>query len=278
VWLIARCFKLLVIWLIGGGMLGWARMSAPWRSRLALAASATGVAFLVLGMNSEGSRQSPTLAVVLLGTPYVVGQISASASLSYYLLTGVCLLLGALGLVAGDEVASFLRRRWWLTAVAVSLLVTALRFLLEKAAAPPAWSNAVGIAWLAPLVGAWFALNLREEDRPLKHVTRLLAGYAVVVRGVVIGLVVAATVLRLGTHYDVTPLVRVRIPFSGAWHEFEPGSLDQILGLGVMPQLLFWPLYTIVTGWLGAWIAWTLLAQTREPLPMTPSPGTSPGR
>jgi hypothetical protein len=146
VWLLARCLKLLVIWLIGAGMLGWARLPAAWRSRLALLASATGIVCLVLGMNSEGSRQSPTMAVVLMGTPYVTGQVSASASLYYYLLTVVCLLLGSLGLILGDPLASWLRRRWFLAAVAVSLLVTAVRFLLEKAPTRPGHTPSASLA------------------------------------------------------------------------------------------------------------------------------------
>jgi hypothetical protein len=260
-------------------MLSWPRLPARWRSRLALLASATGVVFLVLGMNSEGLRQSPTMAVVLMGTPYVTGQVSASASLYYYLLTAVCLLLGSLGLVVGDQLASYLRRSWFLAAVAVSLLVTAVRFLLEKAAAPPGWTQAVGIFWLAPLVGAFFALSLREEGKGLRDVVRPLVAYALIVRGAVALLIVAATRLRLGSHYDLSPLVRVHIPFSGALREFEPGSLDQILSLGVIPQLLVWPVYTLLSGWVGAWLTSVVLqgrqppvAQTRGSLPMTPSP------
>jgi hypothetical protein len=223
------------------------------------------------------------MTALLMGAPYVTGQVSASASLSYYLLTAVCLLLGSLGLVLGDTVAAFLNRRWFFTAVALSLLVTAVRFLLEKAAVPPAWANAVGIAWLAPLVGAWFALNLLDEGRPLRSATPLLAAYALVVRGAVVALIVAATTLRLGTHYDVTPIVRIAMPFSGVPREFEPGSLAQLVDLGVLPQLLFWPVYTVVTGWLGAWVAWVLLqgrrpwaAQSRGPM-MTPSPNAPRG-
>jgi hypothetical protein len=279
VWLVAESLKLVVIWLIGGAMLGWARLSGPWRSRLAVLASAAGVLFLVLGMNSEGLRQAPTMAVVLVGTPYVVGHVSASASLPYYLLTAVCLLVGSLGLALGDELASFLRRRFLFTAVAVSLLVTALRFLLEKAAAPTSWTHAVGIVWLAPLAGAFFALGVHEEGKGLGRAVRALVAYAFIVRGAVTLLIVAATFLRLGSHYDVSPLVSVRNPFSGALRAFEPGSLAQVFTLGVVPQLVVWPVYTVASGWLGAWLTWVLLqgrrppvAQTRAPLPMTPSP------
>jgi hypothetical protein len=184
--------------------------------------------------------------------------------------------------VIGDQLASWLHRRWFLAAVAVSFLVTAVRFLLEKAAAPPAWTQAVGISWLAPLVGAFFALSLREEGKALRDVVGPLVAYAFTVRGAVALLIVAATSLRLGSHYDLSPLVRVRVPFSGALREFEPGSLDQVLSLGVLPQLLVWPVYTVASGLLGAWLTWALLQgrrpplpQARAPLPVTPTPGAS---
>jgi len=259
---LAQALKLVVIWIIGALVLAWGRLPPPWRSGLALLASATGVVFLVLGMNSEGMREAPTMAVVLLGTPYVTGWASASASLPYYVATAACLLAGSLGLAVGDELAALLRRRWLLSAVVVSLLVTALRFLLEKAAAPVSWTMAVGIVWLAPVVGAYFAVSLRDEGKGLRHVARALVAYALVVRGAVAGLMVAATTLRLGSHYDLSPLVR--LPLLGRVREFEAGSLNQILTLGVLPQLLVWPLYTIAAGLLGAWVVVRLDPRARR--------------
>ena len=63
---------------------------------------------------------------------------------------------------------------------------------------------------------------------------------------------IPATRLRLGTHYDLGALYRVRMPFSGRVYTFEPGSWSQVLNVGVMPQLTFWVLYTLVAGLLGA--------------------------
>jgi hypothetical protein len=272
--LLARSLQMLVIWLIGPAMLAWAYLHATWRSRLALLASAGGILFLVLAMNSEGLREAPTMAVVLVGAPYVTGHVSASASLPYYLLTAVCLLMGTLGLGLGDEMAAFLRRRFFLSALCVSLLVTVLRFLLEKSAAPPPWTRAVGIFWLAPLVGACFTLSLREEGKGLRGVVRPLVAYAYAVRGCVALLMALATRGRLGSHYDLSPLVHLRAPFSGAPVELAAGSLEQILLLGVLPQLVVWPVYTIVAGWAGAWLASRLAQVSRplgtEPLPMQP--------
>jgi hypothetical protein len=253
-------------------MLGWAQLPAVWRSRLALLASGGGLLFLVLAINSEGLRQAPTMAVVLLGTPYVTGHVSASASLPYYLLTAVCLLMGTLGLGLGDEMAAFLRRRFFLAALLISALVTALRFLLEKSAAPLSWTQGVGLFWLTPLVGAYFTLSLRDAGKGMRDVMRALTAYAFAVRGAVTLLVAVATRWRLGSHYDVSRLVRVRVPLSGILLELEPGSVKQFLVLGVVPQLLVWPVYTIVAGWLGAWLTWRLLQGGRPPLALEPAP------
>src|SRR5204863_395553 len=92
-----------------------------------------------------GFRESPTVAVFLLGTPYVTERASASASLPYYVLTSVFLALGFAGLALGDREARAIGRRWMVTAVALAWLVTAARFLLEKAVAP-----VITIAWGEP--------------------------------------------------------------------------------------------------------------------------------
>src|SRR5436190_968198 len=83
----------------------------------------------------------------------------------------------------------------------------ATRFWLEKVAAPPAWCYAVGVTWLAPVVGAFFAFNLRRERKGKAALLTVLLLYALAVRGAVAALMVAASTLRLGSHYDVSALV-----------------------------------------------------------------------
>src|SRR5947207_203975 len=80
-------------------------------------------------------------------------------------------------------------------AIGLGLGVTALRFALEKVAAPTSWTQAVGITWLAPVVGAVFLARLREEGRGLKALLGALAVYAVAARGTVALLMVAASAL-----------------------------------------------------------------------------------
>src|SRR5262249_56338297 len=46
---------------------------------------------------------------------------------------------------------------------------------------------------------------------------------------------------------------------------FAPGSLSQILGVAVVPQLVAWPLYTVIAGLAGACIALLLTPASGSP-------------
>lgn len=262
----------LVAWLLAAAILWWGRLPGSWRRGLALLASGGGLLALVQAVNTEGVREASTLGF-LIATPYVTEQASASASLPYYLLTGIGLSLGTLGLALRDEVASRLRRHWFASAVALSLLITMLRFTLEKAAAPRVWTWAVGVTWLAPLVGAFFAMNLRDSARGFRALAAALVGYALIVRGVVAALMLLSTKHGLGSHYDVSSLVRVQHPLTGRIYDFVPGSFEQMLALVLLPQLVVWPIYTLLAGLLGGGIAWMFLdsagTSRRAPLVVT---------
>jgi hypothetical protein len=250
---------------VAAAMLWWGRMPGTWRRTLAVLTSGLGVLFLISALQAEGRREAATTAVVILGPAYVTEQASASASLRYYVMTAVCLLLGTAGLAVSDETARRLGSRWMTTAIVLSLLVTATRFALEKAAAPRSWTWPIGVTWLAPVVGAYFALSARKEGRGLRAVARALLVYGLAVRGAVALLAVVATTLRLGSHYDVSNLDYVRNPMSGQWHEFVSGSFEQIFFLSLLPQLVFWPAYTVVAGLVGALAALLLVSPRLGP-------------
>ena len=245
----------LAVWAAAAALLWWARLPGPWRRALAVITSGAGLVFLILALNTQGFRESATTAVFLVGHPYVTGQVSASASLPYYVATALCLLLGTLGLSVSDEAAGRLRERWLATAIVLSLAVTATRFWLEKVAAPEAWTYAMGITWMAPVVGAFFLFNLRREGKGLAALAVSLLMYGLAVRAAVAALMVAASTLRLGSHYDVSALVLVRNPLNGRIYQFAPGSFSQVWNVAVIPQLGFWPVYTVVAGLLGAGLA-----------------------
>ena len=227
---------------------------------------------LILAMSTEGFRESPTVAVFLLGRPYVLENTAASAGLPYYVLTGVLLLLGFAGLAVGDEAASRFRRRPLAIAVGLSLLVTAVRFLLEKAAAPAGWTHAVGITWMAPVVGVYLALQFRAEKRSFSALLGALTLYAFAVRGAVALLMLVATRWRLGSHYDVSSLTLVANPMTGQVYSFTAGSASQIVNVAILPQLVVWPIYTVLAGLLGAALAHIVASAWGRPA----SPAVSP--
>ncbi len=244
-------FTVLAAWCGAAALLAWSGLPARWRRALALGSSLLGLVFLVLALGSEGLRETESTAVFLLGTPYVTASASASASLPYYVLTGLCLMLGTAGLAISDRTAAALWDAWASVAVATGWLVILIRFLLEKAAAPEALAHLFGVTWLAPLVGGFFWLRLRESGRGIAPLCGYLLLYSLAVRGPVAALYFVATRLRLGSHYDVYSVTTVRAPWGAVYH-FEPGSLSQVLNLGVIPQFAVWPIYTLLSGLLGA--------------------------
>jgi hypothetical protein len=243
-------------WALAGLMHFWPRFSGQWRRLVSIATSGAGLAFLLAGTAAEGLREMSTTSVVVVGPAYLTGTASASASLHYYVLTAVCLLLGFAGLALGGPLARWLRRHWLLSAVAVAWLVTVIRFLLEKSAAPDLLTQAVGVTWMAPVAGVFFAVCLRGEGGRLRRLVRPLVIYAFLVRGFVALVATLATRLGLGTHYDLSPFVRVTLRLTGTEHVFAAGSWWQILWLSLLPQLVVWPVYTVAAGLAGGALAW----------------------
>ena len=252
-------------WALGILMHWWPRLPASQRRWLSVATSAAGIAFLVAGTAAEGLRETETTSMVVLGPVYVTATASASASLHYYVLTAVCLLLGFAGLVFGEPLSRWLSRHWVLSAAAVAWLITVLRFLLERTASPHLLTQVVGVTWMAPVAGAWFATSLHGEGRALRSVLRPLVTYAYLVRGFVVLVAVVATRLQLGTHYDVSPLVQVNLGLAGGVFSFQSGSWSQILWLSVVPQLVVWPIFTVAAGLAGGAVVWSWLPR-RTPL------------
>src|SRR5512145_3024785 len=114
----------------------WPRLSASSRRRLSIAASFAGIGFLVAALRSEGLRESALTSLVLVGPATLTARASASASLYYYVLSGVCLVLGFAGLIFSDALARFLRPRPLLSSVAVARRVLVVRLLRGNSEAP----------------------------------------------------------------------------------------------------------------------------------------------
>ena len=261
------------MWAAAAVLLWWGRLGGESRRSIALASSAVGVVLLMLALNTEGQREAPTTAQFLLSGRYVTRHVSASASLPYYVLTAVCLLLGTAGLVTPDHQARRLDGHWFAAAVTLSLFVTVLRFALEKVAAPTSWTNAIGVTWLGPVVGAYFLVHLRERGRAWATLFWRLLAYALLVRSSVTLLMIAATSYGLGSHYDLSGFTAVQVPILGGVYGFEAGSWKQIAWLGAIPQLTFYVGHTVVTGLMGAGLFAAVAAarQARAPVLRRPT-------
>lgn len=255
----------------------WPRLSASNRRRLSIATSLAGLGFLVAALRSEGLRESALTSLVLVGPATLTARASASASLYYYVLTGVSLLLGFAGLILSDPIARWLRPRPLLSSVAVAWLVTVVRFLLEKSAAPALLVEAMGVTWLAPVAGVYLALALRADRPGAGVLLRVLLRYAFLVRGVVALVGVAATRFGTGTHYDVSPLTEVAAGFGARSFVFAPGSWDQLLWLTLLPQLVIWPAFTVLVGMAAAGVALFLLRGAGTVAGPSEAPADAPG-
>jgi len=251
-------------WALAAPMHWWPRLPAGWRLRLSVATSAAGIAFLVAAVQAEGLRESALTSVVLVGPATLTATASASASLYYYVLTAVCLLLGFAGLAFGEGLPRWLAPRPLLISVAVAWLVTVLRFLLEKSAAPSLLVQAIGVTWLAPVAGACMATGLTPARPGRRRLLRALFSYAIFVRGFVALVAVVATRFGLGSHYDVSGLTFVPVTWTGDAYTFVPGTWRQTFWLILVPQLVIWPAITIVAGMAGAALARCLSASRRS--------------
>jgi hypothetical protein len=269
----------LVVWLVSGLALGWAWLPGRWRRFLSVLASAVGLIFLVVAVSSEGLHEARTVSVFLLGAPYLTEIATASASLPYYVLTGVLLLVGTATLAVGDEVAPVLVRRPTATAIALSIGVTVLRLLLEKVAAPSPLTRLFGLVWMAPVVGAFLLAALRAEGRGFGAFLGRVLIYAFAVRSFVASLYLGATWLHLGSHFDLSTVSKVVAPW-GRVYWLTPGSLDQLSRLVLLPQLVVWPAYTLLAALIGAAIlqivvsAWPGRSSPvfPPPVPVAPAP------
>jgi hypothetical protein len=255
-----RLAILAVVWMAVALFFWWGDLPARARRVIALAVSTAGLVFLVLGLRAAGERHTFFTGSLLLGPHYLSEVESASAGLRYYVMTAVCLLLGTVGLALPERMTQRIGSHMVQVAVGLSIFLTVVRFALEKAAAPESWIAAAGITWLPPLVGACFALRKEGQAWTWREVARDLFRYGILSRVFVALVYLAASGLQLRTHYDLShALLRVDLPFTKRYFLLPPMSWRQLLGVVIIPQLVVWPLYTVVAGLVGGWMAVLLM-------------------
>ncbi len=136
----------------------------------------------------------------------------------------------------------------------ITLAVTLLRLVGEFMNLPAWLANKepggpgalIGIAWLAPVFGVYFATKLAGAPGKLwKNLLKTLFAYGLAARIPVILIMAFATFGNWGTHYDGYPP-----------NMADMSPMMKFLFGGVVPQLVFWVcIWTVGTGMIAGLIA-----------------------
>lgn len=130
----------------------------------------------------------------------------------------------------------------WRIPALFALCVTLLRFTLEKFSAPESLAEAVGIGWLTfpfAVYFAWKALRWRE-------LFVNLALFILAARVPVALLMVFASYLHWGTHYDISELTHLDTQWGKL--NYQPNSFRQHLHIIYLAQLVIMPIYNLAIG------------------------------
>jgi hypothetical protein len=146
----------------------------------------------------------------------------------------------------------------------ITLAVTLLRLVGEFMNLPAWLANKepggpgalIGIAWLAPVFGVYFAGKLAGAPGTLwKNLAKTLFAYGLAARIPVMVIMAFATFGNWGTHYDAYPP-----------NMAEMSPLMKVLFGGIVAQLVFWVcIWTVGTGL----VAGLLASKIRSPKPAT---------
>ena len=119
----------------------------------------------------------------------------------------------------------------------ISNLMTLFRLALELSGYPSSGINPREITWwtslwlLIPLAGIYFAFLLRDTPRPYGRLLLTLYVYALSVRVLTAIIYGLSGALGWHTHYS----------------SYGPGVRGYLLG-GLFPQLVLWPIITVIVG------------------------------
>ena len=121
--------------------------------------------------------------------------------------------------------------------------------------APGGNGAVIGITWLAPIFGVYFAIKLMEYSGPLwKNLLKTLFAYGLAARIPVVLIMGLAIFGNWGTHYDAFP------PEMQAWT-----PMTKFLVGGVVTQFLVWVcIWTVGSGMITGMIASKVMGEKQK--------------
>lgn len=226
----------------------------PVRPRRAAAALAlvAGLGLAGYGAGLDGERGAATRAL-FLNHHCVVDEPRAPAALLPLAAAFALIAAAGAGLAGGQRISPRDLPLSRPLLMAASLVL--LRFAIDRAAAPEPLAHAFGLVWMIPGLALFAHVRARAPVRDLALVALLVRLPAAAAVG-------AATAFDLGSHFSLVRVERIAAPWRAAPIVFEPGSLQQFAALGLLPQLVIWPLLALAAGAL-------LLALLRRFTPTT---------
>jgi hypothetical protein len=138
-----------------------------------------------------------------------------------------------------------LRLDLWKIPALIALGVTLLRFTLEKFAVSQSLAEAAGIGWLTVPFAMYFGLRAHR----FRELFVNLALFVWSARLPVVILMVLASYLRWGTHYDISSLTHLDTQWGRL--NYQPNSFRQHLHMIYLAQLVIMPLYSMATGMMA---------------------------
>jgi hypothetical protein len=184
---------------------------------------------------------------------YAVDQLQATFNSISRLFPLICIIAGILIylLLKGRKNESTqlraepARLNLWIIPAAIALGITSLRFTLEKLEVSQTVVDAVGIGWLTLPFAIYFALRVRRWAELFTN----LALYALAARIPVAILMILASYLHWGSHYDISSLTHLDTQWGRL--NYEANSFRQHLHIIYLAQLVIMPIYGIITGMIA---------------------------
>jgi hypothetical protein len=136
------------------------------------------------------------------------------------------------------------RLNLWMIPAAIALGITLLRFTLEMFVSQKL-VDAVGIGWLTLPFAIYFAWRARRWAELFTNLTL----YVLAARVPVAILMILASYLHWGSHYDISSLTHLDTQWGRL--NYEPNSFRQHLHLIYLAQLVIMPIYGIITGMIA---------------------------